>query len=57
MLAEIISELIKAEEYAYVTSEQVLTWAKRVEAQISRPVVIISLSEMKKFDKIQTVRD
>ena len=32
-LAEIIRELTKAEESIVVTSEQVLVWAKRVEAQ------------------------
>ena len=33
MLTEIIRELTKAEESADITSEQVLAWAKRVEAQ------------------------
>ena len=57
MLAEIISELTKAEENANVTSEQVFTWAERYEPQRDQSAVINSLSEMKEFDKIQTLRD
>ena len=33
MLAEIIRELTKAKESTAITSEKVLVWAKRVEAQ------------------------
>ena len=54
--AEIIYELTKAEENSNVTSEQVLARAKRVEAQRAQSVVTNSFSEMKEFDKIQTVR-
>ena len=55
MLAEIIRELTKAEESTAVTSEQVLIWAKRVEAQGAQSAIITSLSEMKEFDKIKTI--
>ena len=46
MLAEIISELTKAEENANVTTEQVLACANGVEAQRTQLAVIYSLSEM-----------
>ena len=57
MLAEIISELTKAEENTNVTSEQVFAWAKGVGTQRAQLVVINSLSEMKEFNKVQIVRD
>ena len=46
MLAEIISELTKAEENASVASEPLLEWAKRVEAQKTQSAFIYNLSEM-----------
>ena len=49
MLAEIISELTKAEENVNVTREQSVAWAKRVEAQRAQSAVINSLSKMKEF--------
>ena len=52
MLADIINELTKAEENVNVTSEQVLPWAKRAEAQRAQSLVINFLSEMKEFDKM-----
>ena len=57
MLAEIIKELTQTDENTHVTSEQVLAWAKMIKAQRAQSVVINSLSEVKEFDKIQTVRD
>ena len=46
MLVEIIKELNKMEEGSDVTGEQVLVWAKGVEAQ---SVIIASLSKNKRF--------
>ena len=57
MLAEIISELTKAEENTNVITEQVLARAKGVKVQRIQSAIINSLSEMKEFDMIQTVRD
>ena len=57
MLVEIIRELTKSNENAHVTSEQVLAWEKRAEAQRAQALVISSLSEEKEFDKMQTGRD
>ena len=45
LLAEIIRELIKCEENITIHSENVLTWAKRVEVQRAQAVVISSLHE------------
>ena len=56
MLAEIIGELTKAKESTAVTSEQVLIWAKRIEAQRPQSVIINSLSKTKEFDKIKTIK-
>ena len=53
MLAEIIWQLTKAEENKIMTSEQVLAWSKRVEAQRAQSAIINSLSETKDFDRIK----
>ena len=55
-LAEIIRELINAEESTAVTSKQVLVWAKRVEVQRVQSTIITSLSETKEFDKIKSIK-
>ena len=47
MLAEIIREFTKAEESADITSEQVLGWAKRVEAQRAQSGIMDSFTEKK----------
>ena len=56
MLAEIIRELTKAKERTAVTSEQVLIWAKRVEAHRAKSAIRTSLSETKEFDKIRIIK-
>ena len=56
ILAEIIRELTKAKESAAVTSEQVLVWAKGVEAQRAHSTIITTLSNAKEFDKIKTIK-
>ena len=56
MLAERNGELIKAEESTAVTSEHILVWAKRVEAQRAQSTIITGLSETKEFDKVKTIK-
>ena len=56
MLAEIIRGLTTAKESTAVTSEQVLVWAMRLEAQRLQSTIITSLSEIKEFDKIKTIK-
>ena len=56
MLVEIIRELTKAEESEDVTNEQVLAWAKRVEARKAQSMIMNSLNTTKEFDNIKTVR-
>ena len=51
MLAEIIREVTKAEESTAITSEEVLIWHKRVEAQRAQSTIINSLSKRKEFGK------
>ena len=53
MLAEITRELAKLDESTHATSEQVLGWAKRIEAQRAKAAVISRLSEVNEFNKTQ----
>ena len=53
MMMEIIKELTKTEETVNMTTEQILAWARRVEAQSA---IVSKLSEIKDFDKISTGR-
>ena len=52
MLVEIVRELTECDENTYIHSENMLTWAKRVEAQRAQTVVISSLYETKSLDAI-----
>ena len=56
MLGIIIRGLKKTEKSSDVTSEQVLVWAKWVEAQKAQSTIITSLSETKDFGKIKVVK-
>ena len=49
MLAELISELTKIEKNSNVTSEQVLAWAKRVEAKRTQSAGINNLNEIEEM--------
>ena len=49
---EIIQELTKIEENDNVTSEQVLTWTGRVEAQKAQSAILENLNKTKDFDKM-----
>ena len=52
MLGEIIWDLTKINKKTEITGENVLSWAKRVEAQRVQSAIINSLTEAKEFDKI-----
>ena len=56
MLGEIIKELTKIHENEEVTSENVLSWAKRVEAQRAHSAIMNSLTEAKEFNKLKVVK-
>ena len=49
MLVQIIRELTKAKESAYITGEQISVWAKRVEAQRVQSAIMDSLTRTKEF--------
>ena len=50
MLAEIIRELTKCDENTNTHSENVLTWAKRVETQRAQTALISNLHKIKSID-------
>ena len=54
MSIEIIKELTKIKGNNSATSEQVLVWARGVEAQKVQSAILENLSETKYFDKIFT---
>ena len=56
MVAQIIWKLTKTKESADITSEQVLGWAKRVEAQRAQSAITDSLTKTKVFDKIKIAK-
>ena len=49
MVSEIIRELTKAEESVDITSEQVLGWPRRLDAQRAHPANMDSLTKTKEF--------
>ena len=53
MLDKIIRELMSRTSNAQMTSEDVLVWAKKVEAQRVQAAVLNDLTEIKAFDKIK----
>ena len=55
MTAEIIRELTVIKDRSEETSEQVLPWAKRIEAQESKKAINKSLKETK-FDMIRKTK-
>ena len=56
MLGEIIKELTKVHENEEITSENVLSWAKRVEVQRAQSTIMNSLMEAKKFDELNALK-
>ena len=53
MLGEIIRELTKIHENTEITSENLLCWAKRVEAQRAQSAIMNSLTEAKEFNEVK----
>ena len=51
MMMEIIKELTKAEDNENVTSDQILPWARRVEAHKAQSAIVGKLSNTKDFHK------
>ena len=56
MLREIIWELTKIKENGRIMSENVLSWAKTVEAQRAQPAIMNSITEAKEFYKIKLTK-
>ena len=56
MLAEIIRELTKIQENTEIMSENMLCWAKRVEAKKAQSAIMSSLTEAKEFDKCKIAK-
>ena len=56
MLGEIIKELTASRNNDHITSDNVLTWAKRVEVRRAKADAMSSITEEKEFDKIKTSR-
>ena len=57
MLAEIIKELTEIQENTEIISENMLCWAKRMEAQRAQSAIMNSLTEAKEFDKLKIVKN
>ena len=56
MLGEIIKELMASRSNNHITSGNVLTWVKRVEAQRTQADAMNNITEQKEFDKIKVSR-
>ena len=56
ILGEIIRELTKAKWSVTITSENVLTWAKRVEAHRAQSARMSTLTEVNEFDKLKVAK-
>ena len=53
ILEEIIKELMATKNNGYISSGGMLAWAKRVEVQRAKAVVLSTLTKSEKFDKIK----
>ena len=56
MLDEIIRELTAKNNDVQVTSEGMLTWTKRIEAQRDQAAVLNNITELHQFDKIKVAQ-
>ena len=56
MLEEIIKELTSANDDEQLTSEGILAWAKRVEAQRAQATVLSTITELRQFDKLKIIK-
>ena len=54
MMMKIISEITSMLDTTSLTTEQVLAWEKRVEAQTIQTTILESLKERKDFDTIRS---
>ena len=53
MMAEIIRELIAIQKTNEITSEQVLVWLKRVQAQRAQKALTETIKERKEVDDVK----
>ena len=56
MVEEIIKELTATNEDEQITSESMLAWTKRVEAQRAQAAVLSTITESRQFDKVKIVK-
>ena len=56
MLEEIIKELMTVKSDEQIISQNVLAWAKRVEAQRAQAAVMSTINKSKEFNKIKVSR-
>ena len=56
MLDEVIKDLTTKYINEQMTSEDMLIWAKRVEAQRAQTAILSDITESQKFDKVKVVR-
>ena len=53
MLDEVIRELTAKENNEQTSSEDVLVWGKRIEAQRAQAAILNDITESQKFDKVK----
>ena len=56
MLEEIIKELTTTKDDDQISSEGVLAWAIRVEAQRAQAAVLNTIMESRQFDKVKVIK-
>ena len=56
LLEEIIKELTVTNTDEQITSEGMLAWAKRVEAQRTQAAVLNTIMELRQFDKVKLIK-
>ena len=57
MLVEIIRELTKIQENTYIMSENMLCWAKRVEAKRAPSAIMSSITKAKELNKLKIAKN
>ena len=56
MLDEIVRELTAKNNSEQINSENILLWARRIEAQRAQAAILNDITEAPKFDKIKLVQ-
>ena len=56
ILEKIIKEITAAKDDDQITSEGVLAWAKRVEAQRTQAAVLNTITELRQFSKVKIMK-